>query len=205
MVASVQSVAQLANNAFVRLGFKLRVGSLFDGSDHARHTLDIYGQTRDELLRSFDYDFSQRTIALTLLKSAPAGGYFPPNAWNPAINPPQGVMFEYAFPLDCIKVRVIKPAALFPMNPDPTPNPFQIANDNNFTPPQRVILCNVANAIANYTGQVTDPSTWDVSFTEALAASLARRLAVVLVDARAVQMEMADEQGAAAVSQMDQR
>lgn len=202
---AVRSAADEVNYALSRIGYKKRIGSLFAGSEAAQQALDIYAQTRDEKLREFDYDFAQRTVSLTLLKSAPAGGYFPPNLWNPVTNPPVGYAFEYAWPDDCLKVRVVKPTPLFTTNYDPQPNSFQIGNDNNFTPPQRVIFCSVPNAIANYTGQVTDPATWDVAFCDALAAALGVRLAPVLVGMEGAKMAMVQEQSGTAKAEMDQR
>ena len=203
--AAIQSPADLCNNALARMGYKLRIGSLYDGSAAAKKFLDTYSQTRDELLETYDYDFSERTTVLTLLKSAPPGGYFPPTMWNPAINPPFGFNFEYSFPGDAIKIRIVKPQAYFTPNADPQPHSFQLANDNNYTPGQRVVLCNVANAVAVYTGQVTDPTTWNVSFCELLSAALSRRLGPVLVGGEAAKMGAADEQASSSMAQMDGR
>ena len=202
---AISSATDVLNYVLTRIGFKPRIGSMFEGSEVAQQALDIFSQTRDEKLREFDYDFAQRSIALTLLKSAPAGGYFPPNLWNPAINPPYGYLYEYAWPADSLKIRTVNPAGLFPTNYDPQPNAFQISNDNAFTPPQRVILCNVPAAIATYTGQITDPATWDVAFCEALAAALGVRLAPVLVGMDGAKMAMAEEGPQTAVAMMDQR
>lgn len=197
MVASVQNPADACNIALVRMGYKgPRVGNLYDGSDASQKFLTLYAQTRDELLRRDDWGFAERNVSLTLLKSAPASGYFPPNTWNPAVNPPPGYLFEYGYPSDCIKVRALRPVPLFGVNFDPQPQVYSVDNDNNFAPPQRVILCNVPSAILVYTGQITDPSTWDVSFCEALAASLSRRTAAGLVGADSAKMEAADEQAA---------
>ena len=44
----------------------------------------------------------------------------------------------------------------------------------------RVILTNVADAIATYSAQIIDPTAWDPSFIEAFVASLARRLTTTL-------------------------
>ena len=203
--AAMQSPADLCNLALARMGHKLRIGSLFDGSFAAKKFLDAYSQTRDELLESYDYDFAERTIGPTLLKSAPPGGYFPPTAWDPTVNPPIGFAFEYAFPSDAIKIRTVRPTPLFLINADPQPNAFQLSNDNYLTPSQRVILCNVPSAIGVYTGQVTDPTTWDVTFCEALSAALERRLASVLVGGEAAKMAASDEQVSTALAQMDQR
>ena len=207
MVASVSSPQDLCNIALVRMGWKgPRIASLFDGSDAAKKFLDLYAQTRDELLRNdiYDWGFAERNVSMTLLKSAPVAGYFPPNTWNPATNPPPGYLFEYAYPADCIKVRAVKPVPLFNINWDPQPSVFSVDNDNAFTPPQRVILCNVPNAVLVYTGQITDPQTWDTGFTAALATKLERYVAAALVGVEGAKMAQGDEEQAMAVANTEQ-
>jgi len=205
MVASLQSPADLCNVALVRMGYKgPRIASLFDGSEAAQDFLDIYAQTRDELLRESDWGFAERNISMTLLKSAPVGGYFPPLSWNPAVNPPPGWLFEYTYPSDCLKVRAVKPVPLYGINWDPQPQVYSIDNDSAFTPPQRVILCNVSDAILVYTGQVTDPTTWDVGFTGALAAKLERAVAIGLVGVESAKAAMADEAQETAMGETEQ-
>ena len=205
MVASIQSPADLANNALVRMGFEQRVGSLYDGSKAAKALLDVYSQTRDELLREGDWGFAERNVVMTLLKFAPAGGYIPPNLWNPATNPPPPWLFEYAYNDDVLKVRAIKKQPLFTMDFNPQPVVFRILNDNSFTPAQRVIVCNVSDAIMTYTAQVTDPQTWDVGFCDALAAALARRLpSLNPAGAEGMKAEAADEAQEMNVAKMEQ-
>jgi hypothetical protein len=207
MVASVQSPADLANIALVRMGWKgPRVASLFDGSEAAQKFLDLYAQTRDELLRNdiYDWGFAERNLSLNLLKFAPVGGYFPPNTWNPATNPPPGWLYEYTYPDDCLKVRAVKPVPLFGINWDPQPVVFSIDNDSTFIPPQRVILCNVQNAVLVYTGRVTDPTTWDVSFVAALATKLERYVAAALVGMEGAKMAQGDEAQAMQIANTEQ-
>ena len=205
MTAALSSPADLCNLALGRMGYRLRIGSLYDGSVAAKKFLDAYSQTRDELLETNDYDFSERTAALALLKSAPQGGYFPPTPWDPNTNPPYGFAYEYTYPSDALKIRIVKPAGLFLINADPQPNSFQLANDSGYTPARRVILCNVANAVATYTAQVTDSTTWNVTFCEALAAALARRLAASMVGLDAAKLEASDEQVETSIAEADGR
>lgn len=205
IVTSVQSPAQLANVAFVRLGFKLRAGNLLDGSDHSRHALDVFGQARDKLLREADYPFSERTASLSLLKSAPQGGYFPPNNWNPSLNPPLGFTYEYAYPTDAIKIRHVKPMPLYVVSYDPQPHDFTDYNDNYLSPPQRTIVSNVPYAIATYTGRVTNPAQWDVAFTEALATELMKQLGPILAGPDIEKVAMPEAQAAMAASDMADR
>lgn len=194
MVASVTSPADVANIALARMGYRLRVGSLLDGSDAAGAMLDVYAQTRDTLMRDTDYQFCERNISAALLKAAPPGGYFPPNLWNPTTYPPPPWLYTYTYPSDALKVRIMKPQPLFPFNPDPQPNLFSIVNDNGYATPIRVVACNVPNAVMVYTGQIYDPAQWPVDFVEALAAALARRLTMRLIGQLQVeQIEASDE------------
>ena len=179
---AVQSPADAVNAALVRVGYRLRVGSLYDGSAAAKKALDIYAQTRDELLRQNDWAFAERNVAATLLKSAPQTtngqyGYIPPATWNGAVNPPLPWTFEYSWPPDCLKVRAVKPTPLLIPNFNPMPNLFAVVNDSYFAPPQRVIVSDVTNAQLVYTGQVTDLTTWDSDSLEMLIDALGQRLA----------------------------
>lgn len=191
MTNIITSPEDIINLSLARIGFPMRVGSIYDGSQVAKKSLDIYSQTRDELLRSGDYYFSQRNIAMTLLKQAPQYGYIPPIVWD-STYPPLPWFFEYVYPDDCIKIRSIRSRTIFPLNYDPVPRSFSIENDQSYTPTKKVILCNVPEAILTYTAQVTDPTTWESDFIEALAATLGLRLAPVLLGLQNAQMASSD-------------
>jgi hypothetical protein len=195
MVASVSSVVDLVNNSLKRIGYKKDVGTLFEGSEASKIALDVYGQTRDEFLRDSNFEFANRSVALTLLKQAPVEGYIPPKVWS-SLYPPLPWMFEYAYPDDCLKVRSVRESPIFIMNHDPQPIVYLIANDSSYTPARRVILCNIPNAILNYTGQIMDLTNWDVGAIEGFAAALGRRIAPALVGLNAVKFTVEDEQTA---------
>lgn len=205
ILTSISSPADAANNALVRMGFRLRVGSLLDGSDHASTILQVYGQTRDELLASFDYDFAERTAPLTLLKSAPLAGYFPPTVWNPATNPPLGFLYEYAWPASALKLRNIKYTPLWAVNWDPQPTRWTEYNDNYITPAQRTIVTNVPDAIAVFTGRVVDPTTWSVTFADALAARLSVLLGPALVGLDSSRLTVPQDNREESVATTEQR
>lgn len=175
MVASIQTPADLCNDALKRIGSKVRIGNLYEGSAAAKIILDVYGQTRDALLRQKDWNFAERNTDMTLLKSAPVGGYGP-GGWNSAY-PSIPWLFSYAYPSDCLRVRAIKPQPIFVKNFDPQPHTFSVENDPSFDPPRKVILCDVPNALLTYTGQITDPLNWEPTFCEAFAANLGRIIA----------------------------
>lgn len=193
MANVLQNPADIINASLVRIGYGLQIASLYDGSKAAQKSLAIYGQTRDKMLRDGDWGFAQRSGFLTLLKTAPASYVPGVTDWDPTTNPPIPWKFEYAYLDDCLKVRAVKPTPIFLNNPDPQPYIFSIDNDSSYAPPQRVILCNVANAICVYTGQVTDPLTWPPDFTEALIDGLGKNLATGLATMQSAQMEAAEE------------
>ncbi len=203
MTASVQSPADAVNGALRRIGYKMRVGSLYDGSEASKVALDVYAQTRDELLRQNDWDFAERNLNMSLLKQAPQGGYVPPVVWTTAY-PPLPYLFEYAYPADCLKVRAIKPQAIFVMDFDPQPVVYSVANDTAYAPPQKVLLCNVESAILTYTGQVTDLATWEADAVETLIAALGRRLVPSLVGLNALKAAAEDEQVSTMVAEREQ-
>lgn len=201
MASVITNPSDLINLSLGRIGFEHAIGSLYEGSKAAKQALRLYSETRDEMLRAVDYGFAERNVQMTLLKQAPAGGYFPPNLWNPAVNPPLPWIFESAYPQDCLKVRSVKPVPLFVLNFDPQPNVFAVENDNSFNPPQKVILHNVPNALLVYTGQITDPATWESDFVDALASKLALRLAPVMANMDAAKMEASDAAQSTAVAE----
>lgn len=204
-LTSVKNPADLANVCLARLGWKGGdIGNLYEGSAAANVILDVYGQVRDALLRAMSPDFAQTTVSLTLQKSAPAGGYIPGvTPWSSAY-PPPGWLFQYLYPDDCIKVRAVKPVAIFFPNFDPSPNVFSIANDPSLVPAQEVILCNVENAACVYTRRVTDPTQWAVDFTDAMIDSLTETAAPSLANLQTAQMAAGEAVRSEAVAKMEQ-
>lgn len=202
-LTSVKNPADAANVALARIGWKGGdLGNLYEGSAAANVVLDVFGQVRDALLRSSDWDFAQRSDNLVLQKSAPAGGYVPGfTPWNPAAYPPPGWLFQYGYPLDCIKVRSIRPVPIFVLNFDPGPNPFSIINNSAA---QEAIVCNVANASITYTARVTDPTQWAPDFTDAFIDSLAESIAPGLANLDTAKAAAAEESNAATMAEMEQ-
>lgn len=201
MPASITSPADIVNLSLGRIGYRLRVASLYDGSEAATRALDLYAQTRDELLRQNDWAFAERQVTLTQLKTAPAN-YFD-NPWNPVTMPPIGWLFEYAYPADALKIRSVVSPPSFLLDVSPKPNLFNVYNDNAGASPQKTIVCNIANAVAIYTGQVTNPAQMEPDFIEAFAAALARRLATLLADLQTAGFAAQDETQARAVAEME--
>jgi hypothetical protein len=194
MTTSLTSPEAIVNAALVRIGYERRIGSMFEGSAASKAALDIYGETRDQLLRDQDFGFAERNASLTAVKQAPANGYPPGVPWTSAY-PPQPYFYEYIYPSDALKIRAVKPQVALVPNFSPQPNVFTDANDPTLVPPSKVILCYVGpTMLVVYTGRVTDPTEWDSSFTEAMIASLADRLEAMLSSEKSTQQaEAADE------------
>ena len=204
MTTSITTPEGIVNLALGRIKYPMRIGSIWEGSKAAKEALDIYGQTRDDLLRTNDWPFARRDAQLVLLNQAPAGGYIPPITWDPANDPPLPWRFQYEYPSDCLRIRSIRPVDVFLINYDPREHRFTVTNDasGNFNNPNfnnpnfniggdgaKTILTNVGSvAVATYSGRLTDPTTFDADFTEAFAEALARRLAPVLTDMEAAKV-----------------
>jgi hypothetical protein len=177
------TVEGLINQGLRDAGLPLRVEDVYEGSEQARVALEIWGQTRDELLRTADWSFSRRTTVLSLLKGPPpAGGYSPAFPWS-NIYPAPDWLFEYDYPSDCLDVRAIIDPPSGPM-PDLDPRPAEWRVDNDLTPivsgspptasgpAAKVIYCNISQAMLVYRARVTDISEWDTGFMAAMISSL---------------------------------
>src|SRR6185312_254056 len=167
------AVEDLCNEALRRISYPTPIGSIMEGSRAARVAVELYAQTRDDLLRGSDWDFARQAMTLTLLKTAPVGGYSAA-AWTTAY-PPVPWIYEYAYPAGCLEIRSVRPTPIVIPEFDPQPNIFVLGFDASLGSPSRVVLTNLAAAQAVYTGAVTDPNQWNSSFQEALVEALGRR------------------------------
>ena len=172
------SPEDIVNQALRRIGYPTPIGYLLEGSPAARAAVEVYGQTRDNLMRDADWDFARQSALLILQKTAPINGYGWANPWS-NVYPPVPWLFQYAYPVGALLVRSVRPTPTILLAFDPQPNIFTLADDPTQTP-SKVILTNLANAVAVYTAQITDPTLWNASFTEALIAALATRLQAAL-------------------------
>lgn len=197
------SVEDVVNQSLIEIGYPERIASIFEGSRASIAALEVYGQTRDELLDMGEWPLARRAnIALTLLKGPPpGGGYNPGQPWTAQYAPP-GWLYEYAYPDDCLELHAIiqPPGLMFDL--DPLPAVWRIDNDNslidasgNATEQKKVILTNVKSALGVYTAQITDPNLWEPGFTATVVKRLGEKLARVLGLGEAVaRAEMAEGQ-----------
>lgn len=164
MSAVISTPTDVVNLALAAIGFSGRIGNLYDGSAAAKKALDLYAQTRDEVLRSFDWGFAEKfaTAGLT--------GQPPPAPWT----------VEYAYPADCLRLRNLFNTVYLADQNDPLPNLYTIGNNGLGA---KVIWAKTTGAAALvYTSQITDPTKWEPLFVETLVAALGKRLGPALKD-----------------------
>jgi hypothetical protein len=182
------SVEDLLNQALRAIGYPTPIGSIYEGSRASRIGVEIYGQTRDELLRTGNWPFARQAVALVALKTAPVGGYGASN-WTNAYPPPPWV-YEYAYPTACLDIRSVRPVPIMIPEMNPVTHRFIVASDPSVEP-SKVVLTNLGNAQAVITAQVTDPTAWESSFSQALIDALALQFQQALSPGDAEKMRAA--------------
>lgn len=176
MTAVLTTPEDFVNNALAQLGRSERVGSMFEGSVQSKIALDIYGQTRDDLLREGQWDWARRDVALSVTKTAPPAGYGA-TAWS-STYPPLPWKYQFSYPADCLKIRSLRRTPVFMPVFDPQPVLFSEVNDNSVTPTVKAIVSNIGPVvIATYTGQVINPANWEANFGQLLIDALALKMA----------------------------
>lgn len=174
MAVSIQTPEDVVNAALTRIGFKFRIANMFDGSMAAKKSLDIYGQSRDALLRRYNWGFANK-YALGVVSGQTA-----PAPWS----------VEYNYPTDAIKILNILGAAYLADKTQPLPNQWEVLND---AVAGKTIVCNLSGATLVYTSQVTDPSKWEPQFAEALISDMAKKLSKGFSSIEIAKLEMAEE------------
>lgn len=198
------SPEDLVNQALIEIGYPDRIASINEGSKASVAALEVYGQTRDELLDAAEWPLARRAnIPLILLKGPPPpGGYNAGQPWSQQYPPPE-FLYEYEYPQDCVgqpDAIVPQPSSMFIL--DPQPAAFRVDNDNslvdrngNATIQKKVILCNIKSALVTYSGQVTNPLLWDPGFTMLVVKRLGEKLSRALGLGEAVaRVEMGEGQ-----------
>lgn len=169
----MRTIESVCNNALDEIGYKRHIGSIWEGTLAARVALDIWGQTRDEMLHMLAPDWSRKDGALVLLSAAPADGYAT-TPWSSAF-PPLPWKYQYAFLPDMVNPLQIKPRLIDLPDWRPRAQSWRLAQNpaNSAT----TILTNVPDAVASYTAQVLDPEVWHDDFTMLLIQNLAKKFA----------------------------
>ncbi len=112
-------VADILNQSLDAAAIDFTIGDPEEGTIPAQKCLRAYGQCRDQLLRTAQWDFARKTAPMVLLADAtgqtPNVGTMVAVPWT----------YSYAYPDDCMKIRFV------PWNPVQAP----AAPPGNITPP----------------------------------------------------------------------
>lgn len=153
------SEVDICNLALSHIGASATISSLTEASEEAFHCNLLYADTRDTLLRAFNWGFATRHLALSDVGS-------PPGNWN----------YRYSYPNDCLFAREILQTNSVAGSDDPIP--FEIALGDAYD--ARVILTDQKEAVLIYTYQATNTLVFDPMFTNCLAWKLASEIAMPL-------------------------
>jgi hypothetical protein len=155
---------EICNLALSEIGARLVSNYEEDSTEEARAARLHFGQARDALLRRHQWNFAQVRADLSLITGTPVSDW--DSAWQ--------------IPADCVRVISL-----------PTDNPYRPHQE--FAVEGRQILVRDLTAVTLlYVSNAVPVTSWDPLFVDALALSLATRLA------KAVAHDVAMSQAAAA-------
>lgn len=154
----MSTAVTICNIALARIGVSTFITSLSEASNEARVCSLFYEQTRDYVLRDFDWNFAEKRVVL-----ADAGT--PPAEWA----------YKYTYPSDCLRARYIAVPCMRTVRNDQRIE-FKVANESG----QKVIYTNQPAAELIYTYRVEDPTLFDSMFSSALSYKLASEIAMPL-------------------------
>lgn len=140
----------LYNLALSHIGNSKEVQSVNENSAEARACKRFYAQTRDEILREFPWPFAKVTVALALVETDPT------TEWK----------YAYRYPVDCVFFRRILGDCRIEVRD--TRVPYLIGQDAE----GKLVYTDRQSAVAEYTVAVSDTSTFDPLFAQALAFKL---------------------------------
>jgi hypothetical protein len=147
------SVVVICSIALSNIG-KGNISDINEASEEARQCKMHYEATRDILLQAYPFRFARTAISLAEI------GNLWPERWR----------YAYQRPSDCLK-----PIRMVPEIDDPDDG-----NALSFAVQANTIFCNQSPAKLEYTRRVEDPSLFPPLFQDALAFSLAAKIAMPL-------------------------
>jgi hypothetical protein len=157
------TIENIVNQALDIVGYPDHVGNIYEGSKASIMALNMWGETRDEVLVVQPWYFARSEALLTATLSTP------PAPWT----------YQFGYPSNSVRLLLIRPATP-PV--EPTPIRWHEYLDPTIAPPTspRTVLATIANAYAVFTARVIDPAAWPADFTMAMIKMLARKLATEL-------------------------
>jgi hypothetical protein len=191
----------ICNRALQQMGTQSTIVSLSELSAEAAACALRYNNLRQRLLRAALWGFAKASGTLTLLRAAPGTPELPSTtaiSWSAAFPTPPW-QYSYAYPLDCLRFLGVQFPTIYasgsagiPISPvqtylqppaaDDEPKiPWeQAVEPDAFGNQQRVIHCDVSQALGVYTRDLLLPDQWDPAFQSAMVAALAAELSIPL-------------------------
>lgn len=160
-----QTAVTAVNAALEQIASQKFITSLTDGSAAARAASVVYAPTVQLMLREMDPDFARYTFALDL---------------SAAVTPVPPWAFEYLYPVDCVRLRQVRPGVGGYDPNDPQPVRANVAFDLIAGANTKVILTNQPAALAVYTSSLVTEDQWDAAFFDTVVRRLANPLAMAL-------------------------
>ena len=146
------SLVQIANRALSKIG-AARIISLSDDNKQARACTSCIYDIIDDELRAHRWQFAMKRTELAALSEAPAFGY----------------EYQYGVPSDFLRIDMVNDEY-----PSAVMDNYIGAEYLEWTLEGNVILTDIAAPLKlRYIASVQDPSAWDSSFREAVAARVA--------------------------------
>jgi len=177
MVSDITSSVAICNLALQRLGESTQISAIDDTTVYGKRFNLIYEQTRDEELRSNVWQFAVKRSASTLTANSGTNN--------------TGWLYQYVEPSDCL--RVVNIYQLNVAGVDAVPYDLPGVTNWPYIVEGSVIYTNLDSAYCKYIGQVTAPASFDPFFVDALACSLARKIAIATARAPDVKQMMDSE------------
>jgi len=153
---AVSSQVQICNLALGYIGHANTIQSLSENSTAAIRCNLVYEQSRDSLIRSFDWNFARTSVTLALSGTAPGH-------WS----------YSYAMPSEALAIRYIFDAAY-----DPQTNrsyPYELGTNDGET---KLIWTDTETAQAVYTRVIRDEAILPELVVDALALKIASEIAM---------------------------
>lgn len=166
-MVSISSVG-IGNLALANIGTNATIETFNENSAEAKQLNRWYNFARQQALESFNWSFARKRQALALASDDP------PDDWA----------YRYQYPSDCVALRLI----VNPVGKDADAIPYDIISSEDGQ--TKTIVCNLEDAVAEYTFDVTSTTLFTALFIEALSFLLAYHIAYPLTQNKQIRDDM---------------
>lgn len=153
------SDVSICNLALSNIG-KTNINDTNERGAEAKACRQFYDHVRDTLLQLYPWRFAGKTAALAEV-----------------VNDKPGWRHAYKRPVDCIKVRWVRPEYSI-LDPHPQTQQSEISHPHDVE--GQTIYCDLSPAFLRYTFRLTDPTRFSPLFAEAFSWHLATRICMPL-------------------------